>query len=221
MSDPSLARVAGDFITYVQLLGQAPPEHMPLASAVRSQLLTLLEPVSKGVHTDGIASEELEEARFALVAWADETLLRREWPGRHEWQGETLQMQLYRTSRAGNEFFEHLARLRPEQNAAREIYFMALVLGFEGQYAGQQAERQAVINHQFGALQAGGRAVEAAQEVPLTPSAYDVEIELPAGGGRGILGWLGLMALGLVAVYVVLWVVLYFATGEVPVPRGL
>ena len=53
-------------------------------------------------------------------------LLRRSWPGLVEWQAETLQSQLYRTTQAGNEFFDHLARLRPEQNAAREIYFLVL-----------------------------------------------------------------------------------------------
>lgn len=220
MAERSLARLAGDFITYVQLLGQAPAEALPAPAAIRSQLLGLLEPVSKGGAAEGLPSEEVEEARFALVVWADETLLRREWPGRTEWAKQTLQLELFRTARGGNEFFEHLARLRPEQNAAREIYFMALVLGFEGQYAGAQAERQALIQHQFESLRAGGQARDAMHETPVAPDAYELDISLPAMGNWGVLGWLGTGAAVLAALYVLLWGLLFLIGGDVPLPRG-
>jgi type IV/VI secretion system ImpK/VasF family protein len=217
----SLARLAGDYLAYAQLLAQAPPQSLPAADQIRRQLQALLEPVSKGGDNEGIAAEEIEEARFALVVFADEILLRRDWPGRVEWQRQPLQMHLYRTSRGGNEFFEHLARLRPEQNSAREIYFLVLVFGFEGQYAGQEAERQALIAHQFETLRAAGVALDAYRETPLTPPAYELEIGLPSRGGRGILAWLGVMVLGLAAIFAVLWVILYFTAGDVPLPRGV
>jgi type VI protein secretion system component VasF len=130
-------------------------------------------------------------------------------------------MQLYRTNRAGNEFFDHLARLRPEQLGAREIYFLVLALGFEGQYLGQEAERRALIAHQYEVLRAAGRAVEVAREYRITPSAYELEITLPRGGGIGVFGWLLVMAAGVAAVYGILWVVLYMTLGEVPLPRGM
>jgi type VI secretion system protein ImpK len=218
--DRSLARLAGDFVTYVQILGQAPPGSLPGAATVRAQLLALLESIARGASTDGVPADEVEEARFALVAWADETLLRREWSGRMDWQRHTLQMELYRTTHAGNEFFDHLARLRPEQSSAREIYFLALVLGFEGQYAGQDAERRALIAHQFETLRASGKALEALREAPLTPPAYELDIDLPSRAGWGILGWLALMGLGLAVIYTVLWIVLSVTAGDVPLPRG-
>jgi type VI secretion system protein ImpK len=193
---------------------------MPGAVAVRNQLVTLLDLFSTEISSDGVAADEMEEARFALVAWADETLLRREWPGRVEWQRQPLQLQLYRTTHAGNEFFEHLARLHPEQNFAREIYFLALVLGFEGQYAGQHAERQALITHQFEMLRSSGKTLDVLREAPLTPPAYELDIHLPGRGGWGILGWFAVMALGLAGIFGILWLVLYFAAGDVPLPRG-
>jgi len=217
----SLARLAADFATYVQLLAQAPHETLSSAQAVRSQLLALLEPVSKGGQTGGVPPGEIEEARFALVAWADEVLLRREWAGRSDWQRETLQMQLYRTTQAGNEFFEHLTRLRPEQNAAREIYFLALVCGFEGQYAGQEAERRALIQHQFEMLRAGGQAREALREIPLTPTAYELEIGRAGSSGWGIFGWVGALFVGLGVVYGLAWLALWLLAGDVPLPRGM
>ena len=220
MAERRLARLAGDFIAYVQLLAQAPAEAMPAAAAARSQLLALLEPVSKGGASDGVASDEVEEARFALVVWADESLLRREWAGRSEWQQRTLQLELYRTARGGNEFFERLARLRPEQNSAREIYLLALVLGFEGQYAGAQAERQALIQLQFETLRSAGHARDSMVETPVTPSAYELDISLPSSAGWGVLGWLGVGVVGLGAIYLLLWGVLALVGGDVPLPRG-
>lgn len=221
MAGRSLARLGGDYITYVQLLAQAPAGNLPAAQAVRGQLLALLEPVAKGGQTGAISSEEIEEARFALVIWADEVLLRREWSGRPEWQAQPLQMQLYGIARGGNEFFEHLARLGPEQNAAREIYLLALIFGFEGQYAGQQAERQALIQHQFQTLRARGGADEASSQKPLTPAAYQLEdVELPPVAGWGVLGWLFGMGVLLAGCYGVLWGALYLLGGEVSAVGG-
>jgi type VI secretion system protein ImpK len=220
VAEKSLARLAGDYIAFVQLLAQAPADAMPEPQALRSRLLALLEPVSKGSAAEGIPTDEVEEARFALVAWADETLLRREWAGRAEWQRETLQLQIFRTARGGNEFYEHLARLRPEQNAAREVYFLTLVLGFEGQYATSPADRQALIQHQFETLRAAGVVQDAMTETPVAPTAYELDISLPRAGGWGVLGWLGLGVVGLAVFYGVVWGVLALVGGDVPVPRG-
>jgi type IV/VI secretion system ImpK/VasF family protein len=214
----SLGRLAGDFVTYVQVLQVTPGSSFPAPDALRRQLLTLLEPVSKAA--GDVPPEEIEEARFALVAWADEVVLRADWPGRDQWAAERLQMQLYRTTRGGNEFFEHLARLRPDQLAAREIYFLALALGFEGQYAGQEPARQALLAHQAEILRAAGRVLDVNQARPVTPPAYELEIDLPPRGGAGVLGWLLLMILGAGAVYGVLWLTLLFTMGEVPLPAG-
>jgi type VI secretion system protein ImpK len=220
VSQPGLGRIAGDYITLVQLIQQAPPNALPDAGSLRTQLLGLLDQISTGGHETDASQEELDEARFALTVWADEVILRSQWPGREQWQHESLQQQLFRTSRGGNEFYEHLAKLRPEHSSAREIYFLVLSLGFEGQYALQPDQRTAVITHQFETLRAAGRALEATRESPVTPSAYEVEIELPRASGGGVLSWLGMMLLGLAAVYGLVWAALYLLSGDVPVPRG-
>ena len=218
MSNRSLAREAGDFITLVQLVQEASPEQLPDTETLRSQLMSMLERVGRG---GGIEQGELDEARFALAVWADEAVLRSQWPGREEWGADTLQNRLYRTTRGGNEFYEHLAQLRPEQNDAREVYFLALALGFEGQYAGQPDQIRAIVSHQYESLRGAGRLLDASQESPLTPAAYNLDIELPRVGGMGVVGYLGLMILGLASVYGILWLALYFAGGEVPRPSGV
>jgi type IV/VI secretion system ImpK/VasF family protein len=147
-------------------------------------------------------------------------ILKATWPGREEWLREPLQMQLYRTNRAGNEFFAHLARLRPEQIAAREVYFLALALGFEGQYQGQAAERRALVAREYEVLRAAGRVSETTRESQLTPDAYALEIELPPRASSGIAFGLTALALGMLVLYGVLWIALHAISGDVPLPKG-
>jgi type IV/VI secretion system ImpK/VasF family protein len=222
MAPLALSRCAADFATFVQVLGSAGGAGFPDAAALRGQLLGLLEAFSKAAQDAGVTRDEIEEARFVLVAWADEVVLKSSSSGRDEWLREPLQMQLYRTARAGNEFYERLARLRPDQLAAREIYFLALALGFEGQYQGQEAERRALLERQYETLRAAGRLLETPRESQLSPAAYELEIELPRrergfGIGFGVIG----IGLVLAIVYGALWLVLRSVSGEVPLPRGL
>lgn len=213
-----LARAARDLVAYVSAFaaGELARELSP--TELRNQLLALLDRLGKG--TDARA-DELDEARFALVAWADEVVLRSNWRGRDEWAAEPLQLRLYRTNRAGNEFFEHLRRLRPEATRAREVYFLVLCLGFEGAYHDQPAERRALIAHQYETLRAARAVLESDRERYVTPSAYALEIELPRRGGGQLVRMGVVLGVALVVVYAVAWTALQFLATDVPLPRGL
>jgi type VI secretion system protein ImpK len=215
-----LTRLAGAYVAHVQSLHAGDGSGFPAPAALRAQLLALLAPLPAAAAAQGVSPDEIEEARFALVAWADEVILKKSWPGRDEWLREPLQMQLYRTNRAGNEFFTHLAALRPEQSAAREVYFLALALGFEGQYQGQAAEHRALVAREYEALRAADRVTETTRESYLTPEAYALEIELPPRASSGLAFGLVALALGMVALYGVLWLVLHAISGDVPLPKG-
>ena len=117
---------------------------------------------------------------------------------RAEWLREPLQLQLFHTNRGGDEFFERLSRLRAEQTDAREIFFLCLVFGFEGQYADRDAERRALLGQQFEMLRVAGRAADVANVSPITPTAYEVEIQLPSQRSRSI--WRPLFAMGVLTV---------------------
>lgn len=213
----SLARSAGDFMTLVQLIGDAPEGSLPGEDELRNQLRQLLEQIRR---TESVAPNEVEEARFALVAWADEAIMRSGWSGAARWGGHSLQMELFRTSKAGVEFFDHLAALQPEQGHAREVYCLVLALGFQGQYAGREADRRALINHQYETLRAAGISLDAVSEARLTPSAYQLDVDL--GRRRsGVLGYLALMGLGVALVYGILWAVLSAVSPTVPPLAGV
>lgn len=211
-----LWRLAGDFITYVQAFGVANGSGFPGVADLRARLIALLEPLSRGG-----PAPEVEEARFALITWADEVILKASWAGHSEWLREPLQMVLLHTNKGGDLFFEHLARLRPDQLPVREIYFLALALGFEGQLQGAPQERRRLIEEQYAILRSANRLVETHREELLAPAAYELDIELPREAGSRLLRGLVFLALGLAVVYGILWIALAFWASEIPVPRGL
>ena len=64
----------------------------------------------------------------------DEAILNSPWQEKDQWKREQLQRVYYRTTDAGEEFFERLNRLGLHQRDVREVYFLCLALGFMGRY---------------------------------------------------------------------------------------
>jgi type IV/VI secretion system ImpK/VasF family protein len=215
---PPLGRLAGDLFATVLLFHAAPQARAVGPDALRGELLAALDAFTRTAAAHGYRPDQVEEARFALVAWMDEMVQRTAWEGRDQWYRQLLQLQLFNTNRAGNEFFDHLARLRPEQNDARELYVWCLAFGFEGQYQGHPAELRALLQHHVEMLRAAGRAQSVATGDPVTPAAYELDIRLSGGRARGlrgiVLGWAAVCAI----VFAVAFAALQYAAGRVPVP---
>ena len=218
MSGWSLGRVAGDFFAYVQLFQQADPSQRLDAPSLRQQLIGLLEGFAKHPISQSASAVDVEEARFALIAWADEMILRSEWPGHSQWVQDPLQLQLFHTNRGGDEFFERLARLSAEQTDVREVFFLCLVFGFEGQYADRDPERRNLIAQQFELLRVAKRALDVSSLSPVTPAAYDVEIHLPPPRGSAWAAPLVALAGVAAVVFGLLLLTLFFVAGTVPSP---
>ncbi len=88
--------------------------------------------------------DEVSDARFALAAYVDETVLRSEWPGKEQWADYPLQLQFFETYLAGEGFFEKLDALRGKEKTpieVLEIYHLCLILGFKGKYGITGAEQ--------------------------------------------------------------------------------
>lgn len=99
----------------------------PLVGKMRG----LIEQARAAANAAGKPREQVEAAAFAVVAWFDEIVTRNPaW-----WnQARPLQVELFNTNNAGNEFFEHLGNLKTGEAEAREVYYHAMLLGFVGQY---------------------------------------------------------------------------------------
>lgn len=88
--------------------------------------------------------EDIANSRYALAAFVDEAVLRSQWAGKEQWADNPLQLQLFETYLAGEGFFEKLGTLRSRGESAvevLEIYYLCLVLGFEGKYGMEGTER--------------------------------------------------------------------------------
>lgn len=134
----------------------------------------------------GFSLDDFLEARFAVSAWMDETILLSPWPGRDQWAVQSLQRKFYNTTNAGEEFFERLAQLPQGQGAVLEVFATCLALGFKGRYfhEGQEAELAKIRRGALAALWGGDYEDVDLAEGLVFPSAY------PAGAaGRGRRVW--------------------------------
>ena len=153
---------------------------------VQADAQRLLSETESAMRAGGIAPEEYNEARFAVCAWVDEALLSSTWPGKIEWQKDSLQRKYFQTSDAGQEFFEHLNRLGQHQRDAREIYYLCLAMGFKGRYH-QDAdepllEQLKTSNLKF--LLGSSVGLPSLERTELFPEAYPVEGTELASLGR-------------------------------------
>jgi type VI secretion system protein ImpK len=110
---------------------------LPSSSELRQRLMGLLERMVTEGRRAGVADADLAEARYALVAFVDEQVMRSDWQGRAEWMSHPLQLELYRENTAGENFFVRLRSLLRGGNraVAVEVYYLCLALGFSGAYA--------------------------------------------------------------------------------------
>ena len=101
---------------------------------IRNQVSRLLSQSESKLGSGGFSPQDGELAKFAVLAWIDETFLGTQWAGRDQWQREQLQRIHFGTTQAGEEFFERLNTLGLEQRDVREVYYLCLALGFSGRY---------------------------------------------------------------------------------------
>ncbi|RMF92273.1 MAG: hypothetical protein D6736_03710, partial [Nitrospinota bacterium] len=134
---PTLPELFADLFAYVLLFEQTVEqgEEQPSYEQVRGEISALLKQQESAAKRQGLLEQEYQDARFAFVAWADETILKHtNWQHHNQWKAFPLQLEYYQTRNAGEEFFERLERLRGEQREIREIYYLCLGLGFSGRY---------------------------------------------------------------------------------------
>lgn len=212
-----LWRVAGEVFAYVQLFREAPEASRSEPTALRAHLISMIEEFTRDPDARAVPAEELEAARFALVAWVDEMINTSSWSNRDEWRKEPLQLQLYQTVRAGNEFYDRLRALRADQLEARAFYYVCLALGFRGQVT-DPGERRALLQGLYDSMRVAGSAHELAREPNVAPSAYDLAIRLPERRATSIWTWILSFAVLSLGSFAAFWFVLGASANGVPLP---
>lgn len=124
-----------DLVAYTTLFKKSCAITQPAFEQVNTDLHRLMDESAQKMAGQKIDPRDYDEARFAICAWIDETILNSPWMHRQQWQGALLQSEFYNTVNAGSEFYEHLNQLHAEQNNVREIYYLCLGFGFMGRFS--------------------------------------------------------------------------------------
>jgi len=121
---------------------------LPGAAELRARATGMLDAMVSQGRAANLPDVELAEARYALVAFIDEQVLKSTWPGRTEWMNQPLQLISYREYTAGENFFVRLRSLiqSGSRPLALEIYYLCLALGFRGAY-GVSGETSAITSY--------------------------------------------------------------------------
>jgi type VI secretion system protein ImpK len=139
---PTLAELASDI--FLLVLGFRERAHSVDFNTLHKGVLKLFEEFDQKAKALKIDPEAAADSRYALAAFVDEAVLRSQWAGKEQWADNPLQLQFFETYLAGEGFFEKLEALRTRGEPVVEvieIYYLCLVLGFEGKYGMEGTER--------------------------------------------------------------------------------
>lgn len=102
-------------------------------SSIKSLVLESLEKLVCNSTQSSDDPRDMDNARFAVTAWLDETVMKMEGVDAIEWSSELLQKRLYGTTQAGEMFF---SKLKSNWNKVEvlEVYFACLCFGYKGKY---------------------------------------------------------------------------------------
>jgi len=126
-----------ELVAYVVYFRKTASKKQPQYEQVKADIMRLLSQSERYVEKGTFAREDYDQARFAICAWVDETILSSDWAQKGKWQREQLQRIYYNTTEAGEEVFDRLNNLGLHQREAREVYYLCLALGFKGRYCKQ------------------------------------------------------------------------------------
>jgi type VI secretion system protein ImpK len=101
---------------------------------VKADVLRMLAESQNSLHQGQVSPDDYDMARFAIVAWIDETIMNSAWIYRDQWKLDLLQRAYYQTTDAGEIFFERLNTIGLHQRDVREVYYLCLAMGFQGRY---------------------------------------------------------------------------------------
>lgn len=104
---------------------------------LRATMDDLLKVVEQDAQRAGFRDSLVQTTKFALAAFADETVLTADFPLRHEWEKYPLQLEYFGEQLAGVKFYERLEELMKsaEENAdVIEVYYLCLLVGYKGKY---------------------------------------------------------------------------------------
>ncbi|MFO0740590.1 MAG: type IVB secretion system protein IcmH/DotU [Labilithrix sp.] len=194
----------GEVLSVGAQLAEAPG--LPSPDILKRRIQTLLEDMERRGLELGIQKRDLDDAKYAIVAFIDEQLFRAPWAGRQEWMLEPLQLVYFNENTAGEGFFQRLDQLErdPQRLHVLEVFYLCLTLGFQGKYAVRGGDGLSAVIDRLASMLA--RATPNGEVL----SPHGVPVDAGRGGARREAPVL-FLAGGLVAVAIILAIVLKVA----------
>lgn len=107
------------------------------AEQFSAQVCRLLDNFENNARRLNASIEDIYAAKYAFCAAIDETILSSEMPIREVWERSPLQLRLFGEQLAGENFYVELEEVRRRGEAsvqALEVFYMCLLIGFQGKY---------------------------------------------------------------------------------------
>lgn len=142
--------LTADCFNFLIQLRRTDPGAQPPPEAVQQRMRSLIENMQRRGLDMNMSREDILEMSYAIVALADEIAIYYGSPAlRQFWLSRPLQLALFQTNTAGDDFYLRLEALRQDARRVEvvRVYYMCLVLGFQGKYRvqGGEAQLQAII----------------------------------------------------------------------------
>ena len=169
-------------MAYVAYFLKTAARKQPPYEQVKADVLRLLDQSESFVKKGLFPQEDYNLARFAVCAWVDEVILNSPWAQKSQWQKEPLQRLFYRTSDAGEEFFEKLNSLGLHQREVREVYYLCLAMGFTGRFInpGDETLLEHLKSSNLKLLLGSSVGLPSLENTELFPEAYPLRKETQA-----------------------------------------
>jgi len=152
------------------------------------------------------------EARFALIALIDETIMNSDWDDAAEWSRNPLQMQYFGDFTAGDRFFERLEKLQSGgDDELLEVYFNCLCADFRGRYRDDPHALMTIRSRLFQRLPVPNLR----DETHLTPEAYGRNLERPRITRRIPVAWLVPVVIAVIVLYAAYYFILERQVAEI------
>ncbi|NPV05341.1 MAG: DotU family type IV/VI secretion system protein [Syntrophaceae bacterium] len=161
-----------DLIAYVTYFLRSVESRQPSFERVRGDIQRLVAASEENLKKGLVPQEDYDQARFAVFAWIDEAILASPWRERDLWLREQLQRVHYRTTDAGETFYERLGALGAHQREVREIYYLCLALGFKGRHHSDEYALEQLKTSSLKLLMGSSLGIPSLERVELFPEAW-------------------------------------------------
>ncbi len=139
----------GFYALFMLKNGSAPLNNTELAG----KMSHFLDEFGRSARKQNIPEDDVEAAKYAFCAAVDETILRSSFSIRDAWGRQPLQLTLFGEQLAGENFYHRLEALRVGGSThiqALEVFHMCLLLGFQGRYILEGAEKLSYFTARLG-----------------------------------------------------------------------